>query len=141
MDFVVQFLNSIQPITLVLSQIAVFATLIAIAYQIHMLRKSTCTSQYQTALQMLFNWRTDIIENPELAKRYEDVTFFKEVFKEHGEQSYFHTVKIFHVLEVFFLLRKSNVIEKDMWDAWEKQVEIIMAPVKNRDLWKKLKIL
>lgn len=90
---------------------------------------------------MLFDWRTNLIQNPRLADRYMDSDYFRKVLTEHGVESYFHTVKIFHILEVFFLLRRNGIIETHMWQAWDEQVKIIMVPIKNRELWKKLKDL
>ncbi len=119
--------------------VVMLLTLIVLVWQIRVFIKTARTAQYQTALQMLFDWRSDLIQNESLAERYESSRYFREVFLEHGVSQYFHTLKLFHILEVFFLLRDHGVINENMAEAWIKQTEIVMTPEKNRSLWHRLK--
>ncbi len=138
---VVSFLTSLSRAEVIslLPSIMMSATLIVLICQIRLLIRSARTAQYQTALHMMFEWRSDIINHPTLAERYKSSTYFKEVFGEQGIESYFHTLKLFHTLEVFYLLQDYKIINAKMWSSWKQQADIVMTPDKNRKLWRRLK--
>jgi hypothetical protein len=126
--------------TIVLSQsIVMLLTLFVLIWQIRVFINTSRTAQYQAALQMLFDWRSDIIRDEELAKRYETSTYFQEVFEDQPPKEYFHTLKLFQTLEVLFLLQHHGVINQQMGIVWRRQAEVIFTPKPNRILWVKLK--
>jgi hypothetical protein len=96
-------------------------------------------AQYQGALQLMFDWRSELIANPALAASFSAEPFFAEAFKILPEQEYFHTVKLFHIFEHIWLLNSRQIIHNDMWEPWSHNIVLLMRQKKKRELWKLLK--
>ncbi|MES1157613.1 MAG: hypothetical protein ABUL67_00810 [Haliangium ochraceum] len=96
-------------------------------------------SQYQGALQLMFDWRSELIANPDLAEGFRDEPFFAEAFKLLPEQQYFHTVKLFHIFEHFWLLNSRKIIHEDIWKPWSRNIILLMRQKKKRAIWDLLK--
>jgi hypothetical protein len=73
-------------------------------------RRTNETSQYQAALQLMFDWRSDLIGNPKLADGFRDAPFYESVFQVLPVEQYFHTMKLFHIYQHYWLLKSHGVI-------------------------------
>lgn len=113
--------------------------LVATKEQLSSSFKTQQTSQYQAALQLMFDWRSEAIANPDLVQHFSDDPYFQEVFNIIPVQQYFHTLKLFHIFELYWLLRQRSVINDQMWEGWANNVKILVRPEKNLMIWKKLK--
>lgn len=101
-------------------------------------RRTNQMAQYQAALQLLFDWRAEMIANPTLAEGFRDSPYFRDAFTILPEQRYFHTVKLFHIFEHFWLLHDRGVIDDQMWQGWARNAAILVQPEATRALWRKL---
>ncbi len=102
-------------------------------------RRTNQTSQYQAALQLMFDWRSDLISNPQLAHGFEDSPYYAAAFSIMPIDQYFHTMKLFHVFQHYWLLNNLEVIDKRIWDGWAKNIEINMQVELHQKIWNKLK--
>lgn len=113
------------------------------ARQIKNSNRAERTSQYQAALNMMFDWRSDIINDADIAKSIGDPlrgsAYFHDVIERYGAKSYFHTVKLFHILEYLHILHKESVITDQMWAGWQKNLELIVTAQDTREIWARLK--
>jgi hypothetical protein len=134
----------------VVSAVVAAVALVVLAIQARLLRnqirdqvRSQRTAQYQAAMTLMFNWRSDLINKPELAERLREPDggskYFQDVLDRQGVESYFHTLKLFHIFEIYFILHREGVIDESMWQGWKKNVAILMTPKQNRELWATLK--
>jgi hypothetical protein len=145
-----QYLQNIANFAQALSALVAVIALLIVVWQVFLLRRqieestrTQRTSQYQAALQLIFDWRSDVIDNPDLAKRFVDPNsgsdYFPEILKHQSVEGYFHTLKLFHIFEIFFLLYKEGVITKEMWEGWENNANVVMSIKLNQELWEKVK--
>ena len=101
-------------------------------------RRTNQMAQYQAALQLSFDWRAEMIANPALAEGLRDAPYFRDAFAIVPGQRYFHTVKLFHIFEHFWLLHDRGVIDDQMWQDWPRNAAILLQPEATRALWKTL---
>jgi hypothetical protein len=99
----------------------------------------TQTAQYQGALQLMLDWRSDIIADPSLVGQYHTEEFFDKAFEILPAREYFHTMKLLHIFEHCWLLNSRGVIPRDMWDPWSYNLILLMRQDKKRTLWNYVK--
>jgi hypothetical protein len=110
-----------------------------LSQQIEESNRTQKTSQYLSSLQIMSDWRSEIIQNEDLAKRFiedYDLEYLKAALNEGNAKSYFHRVQLFHILELFFILQENKVIDPKMWQGWDRQSTILIESDKNRQIWK-----
>lgn len=117
---------------------ALIVTVVIMIRQTKRNTKTTEASQYQNAMQLMFEWRTDVQNDADLVKHYKEVDYFNKIFKEYGVEFYFHNLKLFSTLEMFFMLNSKKIIDENMMRSWENNAKILMQPLKNRKLWNDL---
>jgi len=102
--------------------------------------KSVRIGQYQEALKMIFEWRSDILDDEELAA---DIAADKytELFDKYGVKKYYHTLKLFQTFEVFYILHDTKVIDHVMWIGWQNNLAGILTSHRTRGIWKDLRHL
>lgn len=121
-----------------LSQTAVlFITLLILIWQTKLNMKTIKMSQYQDALKMMFECRSDIINNDDICKLLES-NYFEEILSEYGRKEYFILLKVLHTFEVFFLLNESKIIKADMWNGWKNNLKKTLGCKEIRNLWENL---
>jgi hypothetical protein len=110
-----------------------------LSQQIEESNRTQKTSQYLSSLQIMSDWRSEIIQNNDLAERFiidHDSAYFKAALKDGNVKSYFHRLNLFHILELFFILHANKIIDDKMWKGWNNQSTILIKSDKNRQLWK-----
>ncbi len=118
---------------------AVLITLIILIYQTRQNTKALRISSYQNALRNIFEYRSDIIADKGVLKSKALSTYLKKVYSAFGTKQYYHTLKLFHTYEVFFLLHKENIIDQEMWTGWKSNLKISLSAEGNRDIWNHVK--
>jgi len=93
-------------------------------------------TQYQGAVQLMLDWRSNIIADPKLVEEYDTEDYFKKAFKDVPIPTYFHTIKLLHIFEHCWLLNDRGVIPSDLWQPWSNNICLLMRRSKERDLWK-----
>jgi hypothetical protein len=113
------------------------------ARQIGESNRAQRTSQYQAAVSMMLDWRSDILQHSKIGEWLGDSergsTYFHDVIKKYGAENYFHTVKLFHIFEFLHILHEEKVITSEMWSGWEKNLELIVTSQDMREIWSRLK--
>jgi len=117
--------------------VVLFITLFILIWQINLNMKTIRMSQYQDALKMMFECRSDLINNDDISKLLES-NYFNKLFSEYGKKEYFVTLKLLHTFEVFLLLNKSKIIKDAMWKGWKNNLEKVLETGKIRTVWKNL---
>ena len=117
--------------------VVLFITLLILIWQTKLNMKTNKMSQYQDALKMMFECRSDIINNDDLSKLLES-NYFEELFSEYGRKEYFILLKVLHTFEIFFLLNKSKIIEADMWNGWKNNLKKTLESKEIRNAWENL---
>jgi hypothetical protein len=98
-------------------------------------RRVAQTSQHQAALQLMFDWRSEIIADPSLADGFRSEGFFREVFEAVPPKRYFHNIKLFHIFEYYWLLYHRKIIDDDMWSGWSHNLSLVIKEVESRRIW------
>jgi len=71
-------------------------TLVILIWQTRENVKATRSSQYQSAVRLMFEWRSDVLKSPALAESMKNSKYFEEMFAKYGVETYFHTLKLLH---------------------------------------------
>lgn len=94
---------------------------------------------YQNVIDQMFQWRSKIIEDPELAI----VTREQEGLHAATETAdtpkvYYHSLQLFHIFESLYLLHASGIIGDDKWRGWEKNIRVALDCPERRTIWERL---
>jgi hypothetical protein len=97
------------------------------------------TLQYHAALNLMCDWRAQIIADPHLADGFRAEPFFAEVFEILPDREYFHTLSLFNIFEHYWLLHDRATIDDDMWRGWSRNIVLIMSQGKKQRVWEHLR--
>ncbi len=130
------------PLSFKISDLIQLMVFLLLLYQLRLLskqledaRRTNRASQYQAALQLMFDWRSEIIAKPELADGFGEEAYFKKAFGMLPRERYFHLIKLFHIFEHYWLLHDQNVIEPNMWIGWSHNLFLTLSEGESRQVW------
>lgn len=127
---------TISDIILFFTLLVLFFTLLVLIWQTRENIRSIQMSQYQDALRMMFDVRSEIISKPEIIEEEQEHDYFNKVYlAAGGKQRYYYKLKLFHAFEVFFLLHENKVITSDMWLSWSNNIQTTLKSESNRKIW------